>query len=219
MSSQISGYTLARNNIIEQTKLLENNLPLKNEACRSLFFLHPQPTAKVCLFFHGFTAAPYQFQPLAEVLFKSGYNVLIPLLPGHGIAGHWNSRNPPPLPTQVQPYQDFAHNWLKTSQDFGEKVIIGGLSGGGTLAAWLALEYAKEIHKALLFSPYLSTSDSLLDFFIQILPIYLNWGKKEDSGNLGYKGFKMPGLEVFADLGQDILKQAQNRKLPSMFIV
>jgi esterase/lipase len=219
MSSQRSDYDLAKNNIIEQTKLHENNLPLKNLACGSQFFLHSQPTTKVCLFFHGFTAAPYQFKALAEVLFNSGYNVLIPLLPGHGIAGNWNSRNPPPLPTKAKPYQDFAHQWLQVAHNFGDQVIIGGLSGGATLAAWLALEYAQEIYKVLLFAPYLSSSNNILDILVQALPIYIDWGKKDNSSNLGYQGFKMPGLEVFADLGQYILKQAPNRKLPSIFIL
>ncbi|AFY99119.1 alpha/beta hydrolase [Calothrix sp. PCC 6303] len=219
MSFQSDDYTIAKNDLLEKIKLQEINLPLKNSACSSQLFLHPQPTNKVCIFFHGFTAAPYQFKPLAEVLFNCGYNVLIPLLPGHGIAGNWNSRNPPPLPTQPEPYQDFAHRWLQIAQNFGDQVIIGGLSGGGALAAWLALEYAQEIHKVLLFSPYLSSSNNILDLFVQILPFYISWGHRNNSPNFGYQGFRMPGLEVFADLGQYVLKQAQNRKLPSMFII
>lgn len=93
--------------IIQQAKSIEE-LPIKNYACRSKLFLHPHPTAKVFLFFHGFTAGPYQFEPIGQKLFYAGYNVLVSLQPGHGIAGNWNRDNPPPLPTEREIYQDFA---------------------------------------------------------------------------------------------------------------
>jgi alpha-beta hydrolase superfamily lysophospholipase len=110
--------------IIEQAENLENALPIKNEACRSKFFFHPHPTPKVCLFFHGFTAGPYQFEPLGKALFAAGYNVLIPLQPGHGIAGDWNGDNPPPLPTEREIYDNFALSWLKVAQNLGQQVTI-----------------------------------------------------------------------------------------------
>ncbi|MGA7934647.1 MAG: alpha/beta hydrolase, partial [Kovacikia sp.] len=67
--------------IAEQAKAREDKLPLLNQSCRSRFFFQPQPTKRVCLFFHGFTAGPYQFVPMGEAFFRAGYNVLVPLLP------------------------------------------------------------------------------------------------------------------------------------------
>jgi len=80
-------YSTTIDAIAQQAKTREDALPLRNEKCRSKFFFQPNPAPKVCLFFHGFTAGPYQFEPLGEALFQAGYNVLVPLQPGHGIAG------------------------------------------------------------------------------------------------------------------------------------
>ncbi|MBW4671842.1 MAG: alpha/beta fold hydrolase [Cyanomargarita calcarea GSE-NOS-MK-12-04C] len=215
----MSNYSSTIAAIIEQTEALEKTLPLKNEACRSKFFFHPQPTAKVCLFFHGFTAAPYQFEPISKILFEAGYNVLIPLLPGHGIAGKWNSKNPPPLPTEREVYQEFALSWLKVAQSLGNEIVVGGLSGGGTLAAWLALECSQEINKALLFSPYLSSYNTILDLFVEILPIYYDWDGKPDTDTIGYGGFKMPALRLFLDMGQEIVERVRYYPTAPMLVI
>lgn len=205
--------------IIEQAKNRENALSVRNEQCSSKFLLHDQPTKKVCLFFHGFTAGSYQFEPLAEALYKLGYNVLIPLVPGHGLAGNWDSKNPPPLPETADVYQNFALEWLKKAQLLGENLILGGYSSGGTLAAWLAQEYPQEIEKTLLFAPYLSGSNKLVDLLVETLPIYYEWLNKDNPGNFGYDGFSMPALRVFLDLGQQILEKAKTRITTPMLIV
>lgn len=205
--------------IIEQAKNRENALPILNEQCRSKFWFHDQPTKKVCLFFHGFTAGCYQFEPLAKILYKVGYNVLVPLVPGHGVAGDWNGKNPPPLPETAEFYQKFAIEWLQTAKLLGENLIVGGHSSGGTLAAWLSQECSQEIEKALLFAPYLSSSNKLVDFLVEILPIYFEWFNKDNPGNFGYKGFSMPALRVFLDLGQQILAKAKTTTTAPMLIV
>ncbi|NWF61137.1 MAG: alpha/beta fold hydrolase [Fischerella sp.] len=215
----MSDYFSKTTAILEQAINLENNLPIKNEACRSKFFFHPHLTRKVCLFFHGFTAGPYQFEPLGKALFAAGYNVLIPLQPGHGIAGNWNKDNPPPLPMEREVYQDFALFWLQTAQTLGEQVIIGGLSTGGNLSAWLALERPQEIEKALLFAPYLSGTNKIVDFLVETLPFYYEWLNKDNPGNFGYNGFRIPALRLFLDMGQEILERTKDKSAVPMFVI
>jgi esterase/lipase len=212
-------YSTIISEIIHQTNLLDSTLPIRNEACRSKFFLHPYPTTKVCLFFHGFTAGPYQFEPLGKALFASGYNVLIPLQPGHGVAGDWNGDNPSPLPTEPEVYQQFALSWLKLAQHLGQQVIVGGLSSGGTLATWLALECCQQIEKVLLFSPYLGGNNIIVDFLVEVLPIYYEWPNKDNPGNFGYSGFLIPALRLFLDMGQAILQRVKNHSVLPMFII
>ncbi len=197
--------------ILEQVHQSESAFGLKNEACRSKFFLYPHSTPKVCLFLHGFTAAPYQFEPLGEAFFKAGYNVLIPLQPGHGRSGKWNRQNPPPLPTDIQVYQQFVLKWLQIAKTLGPQVVVGGLSTGGTLAAWLALEHPQEIDRALLFTPFLGTRYLLFDWLIKILPIYFEWFNKDAPGNFGYKGFRIKALRIFLQLGEKLSKQVKTR--------
>jgi len=195
--------------LLQQVHQSESTLGLKNQACSSKFFVYPHSTSKVCLFLHGFTAGPYQFEPLGKAFFNKGYNVLIPLLPGHGRSGDWGRQNPPPLPTDIQIYQQFVLKWLQIAKTLGQEVVVGGLSTGGTLAAWLALEHPQEINRTLLFTPYLSSRYSLFDQLIKILPIYFEWFNKDAPGNFGYKGFRLPALKIFLELAKNVLEQAQ----------
>jgi esterase/lipase len=215
----MSNYSTITAAIIQQVKKLENTLPIKNEACRPKFFFHPEPTPKVCLFFHGFTAGPYQFEPLGKALFEAGYNVLVPLQPGHGVAGKWDKDNPPPLPTEIEIYQQFALSWLEVAQKLGDKVIVGGLSSGGNLAAWLALERPQQIERSLLFAPSLRSNNVIVDFLVEVLPIYYEWLNKDNSGNFGYDGFLIPSFRIFLDMGKEILERVEKEPTVPMFVV
>ena len=214
-----SRYSTFSQDLIQKTKILEDALPVKDESCRSRFFLHPEKTPKVCLFFHGFTATPEQFAAIGEYFFEAGYNVLIPLLPGHGIAGNWNQENPPPLPEEQQSYKDVGIYWLQMSQEIGKEVVIGGLSGGSTLCAWLAIERAIQIHRALLFAPYLSGSNKVVDLFVWTFNIYFQWKTKPGHAHFGYDGFLMPALRLFLEMGEEILEMAKTRYSAPMFII
>ncbi len=205
--------------IAEQTKTRENALRLRNEKCCSKFFFKPNPTPKVCLLFHGFTAGPYQFEPLGEALFQAGYNVLIPLQPGHGVAGDWNGDNPPPLPEDARVYLHFAIEWFQQAQLLGNQLILGGYSTGATLAAWLAREHPQQIEKTLLFAPYLSGNNLLVNWLVEILPFYYEWLNKDNPGNFGYDGFSIPALRLFLDMAQEILDRAKDTPTTPMLIV
>ncbi|MBE9050578.1 alpha/beta fold hydrolase [Nostocales cyanobacterium LEGE 11386] len=194
---------------LEEVHQSESKQGLKNEACRSKFLIHPYSTSKVCLFLHGFTAGPYQFEPLGKAFFNAGYNVLVPLQPGHGLVGNWNRKHPQPLPTNIQTYQEFVLKWLEIAKTLGEQVVVGGLSTGATLAAWLALNHPQQIDRALLFTPYLGSRHLLFDWLIKNLPIYFEWFNKDAPGNFGYKGFWLPALKIFLALGEQVLEQAQ----------
>jgi alpha-beta hydrolase superfamily lysophospholipase len=163
MEVDMIDYTVITTAIVEQVRHEEAMLPLKNAQCRSRFFFHSHPTSTVCLFFHGFTAGPYQFEPLGQACFEAGYNVLIPRLPGHGQAGEWNRHQPPPLPTQTRVYQHAVAEWIGIAKMLGDRVVVGGLSTGGTLAAWAALTYPKLVDRALLFAPFLGHKFQFVD--------------------------------------------------------
>jgi len=198
--------------IARETQASESQLPLMAQTSGSQFLLQ-QNSDKVCLFFHGFTAIPEQFAIIGKAFYQAGYHVLIPLLPGHGIAGEWNRDNPPPLPEDQQVYQDFGLHWLEIACSIGKKITIGGLSGGSTLAAWLALERPEQIDKALIFAPYLSGSNKVVDLFVKIFNIYFEWRHDPQVVSFGYDGFAMPALRLFLDLGTEILEKAKSEKV------
>jgi esterase/lipase len=215
----MSDYSTVTKTIVEETRTLEASLGLGDATCRSRFFLHPHPTEKVVLFFHGFTAVPQQFVPIGEAFFHAGYNLLIPRLPGHGIAGNWDKHNPPPLPENALIYQEFALSWLDKAQALGEKVAIGGLSAASTLAAWLALERPQQIDRALLFAPYLSNTNKVVDWFVQTFDIYYKWKTPPGAINYGYEGFYMPALRLFLNMGKSVLNRSKVEVVAPMFIV
>ena len=203
---------------LQETKEFEAKMPLMAQTGGSQFFIHPS-SDKVCLFFHGFTATPEQFVVIGLAFYQAGYNVLIPLLPGHGIAGDWNKDNPPPLPENKQIYQKFGLQWLQVAKYLGKKVVVGGLSGGSTLAAWLALECPEEIDRTLVFAPYLSGSNKVVDLFVRLINIYFEWRTEPGLAHFGYDGFVMPALRVFLDLGTDVLEKAQKSVAAPMLIL
>lgn len=188
-------------------------------SCRSRFLLHDRPTSKVILFFHGFTAVPQQFVAIGQAFFEAGYNVLIPLMPGHGLPGDWNRDRPPPLPHDPRLYQEFGRHWLGQARLFGDQVVIGGLSGGSTLCGWLALAYPTQIDRALLFAPYLGNTNLIVDLVVRTLDIYFEWKTKPGVKSYGYKGFAMPALRAFLELGQTVLDQAEEKPAAPMLIV
>ncbi len=212
-------YSTLSNTIVEKTRESESALKLADDTCYSRFFLHPTPTDKVILFFHGFTAVPQQFVPIGEAFFNAGYNVLIPRLPGHGLAGNWDKKNPPPLPQNRVTYQEFGLEWLERARVFGEKVVVGGLSGGSTLAAWLALECPQKIDRALIFAPYLSNTNKLVDLVVRLFNIYFEWKTPPGAVNYGYEGFYMPALRLFLDMGDEVLQRAKTSPAAPMLIV
>jgi carboxylesterase len=98
------------------------------------------------LVLHGFTGNPQSMRGLAEAFAGAGFAVELPRLPGHGTAiedmlettwEHWSG-------TAEATYADLASRC--------DKVVVGGLSMGGTLTLWLA-ERHREIAGIVLVNP------------------------------------------------------------------
>ena len=87
------------------------------------------------LVLHGFTGNPQSMRPLAEAVAAAGFTVELPLLPGHGTAIEdmmstgWADYSA----AAEAAYQDLAARC--------DKVVVAGLSMGGTLTVWLAAHH------------------------------------------------------------------------------
>jgi carboxylesterase len=113
------------------------------------FELEQHDEAPAVLLLHGGGDTPQTLRYLAEYLHRRGYNVRVPLLPGHGCT-----------------LRDFtrvsADEWMETARSAYSEltrryswVAIGGLSMGGALSAQLAAELPFLPALALL-APYLA---------------------------------------------------------------
>ena len=92
-------------------------------------------SSRGALVVHGFTGCPRSMRPLADALAAAGFTVELPLLPGHGTSvddilatswGDWAGA------VEVA-FQELASRC--------DRLVVTGLSMGGTLAAWLAAHH------------------------------------------------------------------------------
>jgi carboxylesterase len=98
------------------------------------------------LVIHGFTGSPRSMRPLAEAFADAGYSVELPLLPGHGTSLE------DMLETTFADWSGGAEEAYQSLAARCNRVMVAGLSMGGTLSLWLA-EQHPEITGLVLVNP------------------------------------------------------------------
>ncbi len=91
------------------------------------------PTGVLVL--HGFTGNPSSMRPLAEALAAAGHTVELPRLPGHGTTVE------DMLTTSWADWSGAAESALRDLSARTERVVVAGLSMGGSLTCWLATRH------------------------------------------------------------------------------
>ncbi|HSB66655.1 MAG TPA: alpha/beta fold hydrolase, partial [Anaerolineales bacterium] len=123
-----------------------------NPACVMQFMTHGQMAERAIVFAHGFTNCTKQFQILGEAFYQSGYNVLIPLLPYHGLADRMTTEQ---RRLSVKELVEYADTIVDIARGLGKQVVVVGLSGGGVITAWAA-QHRSDLDLAVLISPAFS---------------------------------------------------------------
>jgi carboxylesterase len=103
------------------------------------------------LLVHGFTGSPFSMRPWGEHLAAEGFAVRAPLLPGHGT--RWQDAN---LTTE-QDWVDAVSRAFDELRAECERVVVAGLSMGGTLAIRLAELRPDDVAALVLVNPSLLT--------------------------------------------------------------
>lgn len=102
------------------------------------------------LLLHGLTGTPLEMQMVGEALASEGYTVHIPLLPGRGTC---------PDDMDALCWEDWmgaaTRSYDALAREHG-RVVVGGLSAGGTMALDLALR--RDVSALLLYAAVLSIS-------------------------------------------------------------
>jgi carboxylesterase len=96
------------------------------------------------LVLHGFTGNPNSMRPLAKALGAAGYTVDLPLLPGHGTSIE------DMVPTRWSDWSGAAEAAYQALAARCEKVLVAGLSMGGSLTCWLAERHPEIVGIALI---------------------------------------------------------------------
>lgn len=129
------------------------------------------------LVLHGFTGNPSSMRPLAEAVHAAGFTVEMPLLPGHGTSLD------DMLKTGWADWSSAAEAALTDLASRVDKVVVAGLSMGGTLTVWLASRHP-ELAGYAVVNPYVEVP---AESFIELVT-----------------GLKDAGNEIIPAIGSDI---------------
>lgn len=150
---------------LDGTKLLKASRPFK--------ILHNK-SEKAVLLLHGYMGYPGELVSVSEMLYSIGYDVFVPLLPGHG--------------TNAKDFlSSSSSSWLKKSEESlvsllseYERVVVVGHSMGGSIMTILLSKYP-EIYRAVLCCPGYSVYglDNKTLSFLKIVSLFKKRIKKE----------------------------------------
>lgn len=203
---------------IEAVQAQERESGIINPVCESRLMTHDQKTEKAIVFYHGFTSCPEQFSELGQRFYDDGYNVYIPRLPHHG---HSDRDRSALQETSAEELASFALETVDIAEGLGDRVVVGGLSGGGTIAAWVAQQY-DNVDRAIIMAPFLGIgfipaplNRSLARIIDDIPNINMWWdpGTKENNpltAPYAYPGYPLHALAEYLRLGfatQDLARK------------
>lgn len=114
---------------IDHAYCLENSLLKAGNGPR--LFLHDSPTDEVIVLTHGLSDSPYYMQAVACRFYAAGCQVVMPLLPAHGLIDPDRAMEDDQLDQKWKATIDHA---VETAAMLGKRVSIGGFSTGGALS-------------------------------------------------------------------------------------
>ena len=122
---------------------------LARDVCITKLYEHGKQTEHVIILIHGFTNCPEQFNELGLQHFAAGHNVFIPRMPYHGLSDRLTGAL---VDLTAEKLAAFGDQVIDIAHGLGKQVTLIGVSGSGTLAAWLAQNRA-DLDYAFLIAP------------------------------------------------------------------
>jgi alpha-beta hydrolase superfamily lysophospholipase len=157
-----------------------------------------QPTSAVVVLLHGLSDSPFYLHSIAQAIHAQGLNVVVGLLPGHGLrTGAEQILHDNELRAIWRGYVDAL---IKASRPLGQQVIVGGFSTGGALAVDYVLRHPGEIAGLTLFSGALQLADNAES--LSKIP-FAKWLAKWMDGDYPEQGenpYKYPDISSHAAL-------------------
>lgn len=180
-----------------------------NPVCRSRVYDQGERSDVAVVLLHGFTNCPAQWDAVAQAYADAGYSVVVPRLPGHGEADRLSPALSAIGPDDLVGTGDLA---VDIAAGLGSDVWVVGLSGGGTVAAWLASE-RDELSTAVLIAPLVAPK-VLPEFAVgpvarlsRVIPDVSLWWSSELQEQLAtppyaYPRFTLRSLGAFLAVGR-----------------
>jgi alpha-beta hydrolase superfamily lysophospholipase len=194
----------------------------------------------VVVLFHGFTACPQQFFEIAAELNTAGYDVLLPLLPGHGrqfrVVDGKRKDDIASLPTGAtrERYSELAEEMTAIASEARYDRVVGGLSMGGMVAT-SALVQGQNFRGAstsvwtrgILFAPFFGppgVSGWASRVGGMVAPGAMrSWGPECERSTVpgkraGICEFTLGNLQAGTSLGEDLLRSANTVRVPVQLV-
>lgn len=180
-----------------------------NPVCRSQVIDQGARTERAVVLLHGYTNCPAQYDQIAQAYADAGYSVVVPRLPGHGDRDRLSSSLSDVTPTALV---QAAEEALDIATGLADDVTVVGMSGGGTLAGYLA-GHRDEIDRAVLIAPLVAPK-VLPEFAVapvarasRFLPdVYLWWDNEQKDAladpPYAYPRYSLRSLGAFLAVGR-----------------
>lgn len=188
-----------------------------SSAGRSRFYGHGERTRDAIVLIHGFTNCPQQWVPFAESLHALGRTVLIPRLPGHG---YFNRRTHALAHVSGERLLSTVNEAVDIACGAAERVTVAGLSIGGTIAPWIALNRA-DVEHAVAIVPFFAVRhfDSagtvrLARALLTLPNAFVPWDPFGDGAGIpsyGYPRFATRMLGESLDIANEVAAIARKR--------
>ena len=203
---------------IELIRLYETKQADLNPICGTKLLTHGEWVSNVIVFLHGFTSCPDQFAQLGYEYYEQGYNVYIPRVPRHGIKDQLGN---PLKGLNAEEMAEFASGSVDIAQGLGERVIVVGLSGGGSMTTWLS-QYRADVDLAVPIAPFLGIgfiprvlNRPLTNIMLRI-PEFFQWwdpvNKENNPNSMPYSYTRYPTHALFENLRLGYAAEADARR-------
>ena len=168
---------------------------------------------------HGFTGNPQSMRPLAEAFAAAGFTVELPLWPGHGTSLD------DMLETSWDDWSAAAETAFSELQTRCPKVVVAGLSMGGTLATWLASRHPEVAGLIAINAAIEPGGDAFLDILRQtieqgthVMPSIGSDVADPDVKELAYEGTPVAPLVSLLEAQAALAPQLGDVRCPTLII-
>jgi len=194
--------------------------------CLTRVIDHGTRTDDAVVLLHGYTTCPKQWDVIAGAMSAQGRSVVVPRLPGHGYGDRLTRALSDTHPADLV---RAAHTAVDIAAGLGRRVSVVGLSGGGTLAAWLAGR-RDDVAEAVLFAPLIVPkvvpdvlAGPLSRFPEHGVDLYLWWDHhlRADlaSPPYAYPRYSVRSLAAFLALGREAGHPTRTTRLERLTVV
>jgi pimeloyl-ACP methyl ester carboxylesterase len=219
---------------LKATISAESKMSLQKGAETRMMF-HDVPTGKgTAVLLHGWSAGTWQFDEMAPELYKRGYDVYIPRLPGHGFQTAAGIPDASFLPKagESQRYREFADKVYDQAKRLGGPVHLVGLSGGATVALDLGNRHS-DIARVVAMAPFLNIPNAAENVLPKVVDaidtvglghrlslldhIPWSWGKGEVR-TIGHHEFKLGNITSLRRYGMPVGERLYQSRVATQFI-